>query len=117
MPRSCGEVPVTSSSAMCTEPPSGRSSPATMRSNVDLPLPLGPSSATSEPVGTSSDTSSSATKSPKRLETFWIEIDIELVVRLSRLDQDHADQDDHGHDGEHQRHTIRAGLVEVLVVV
>jgi hypothetical protein len=47
-----------------------------IRSRVDLPLPLGPSSATSEPVGTSSDTSSSATKSPKRFEMFWIEIDI-----------------------------------------
>ena len=39
-----------------------------MRSSVDLPPPLGPSSAVSEPVGTSSDTSSSATASPKRFE-------------------------------------------------
>ena len=47
----------------------GRSSPAITRSSVDLPPPLGPSRAVSEPSGTSSDTSSSATKSPKRLET------------------------------------------------
>ena len=39
-----------------------------MRSSVDLPQPLGPSSAVSEPLGTSSETSSSATKSPKRFE-------------------------------------------------
>ncbi len=39
------------------------------RSSVDLPLPLGPSSAVSEPPGTSSETSSSATKSPKRFVT------------------------------------------------
>ena len=39
-----------------------------MRSSVDFPPPLGPRSAVSEPVGTSSDTSSSATASPKRFE-------------------------------------------------
>ena len=36
-----------------------------IRSNVDLPPPLGPSSAVSEPVGMSTETSSSAAKSPK----------------------------------------------------
>ncbi len=40
-----------------------------IRSRLDLPEPLGPSSAVSEPPGTSSVTSSSATKSPKRLVT------------------------------------------------
>ena len=39
-----------------------------MRSSVDLPPPLGPSRAVSDPVGTSSETSSSATASPKRFE-------------------------------------------------
>ncbi len=39
-----------------------------IRSSVDLPEPLGPSSAVSEPSGTSSVTSSSAVKSPKRLD-------------------------------------------------
>ena len=37
-----------------------------MRSSVDLPLPLGPSRAVSEPSATSTLTSSSAVKSPKR---------------------------------------------------
>ena len=40
-----------------------------IRSSVDLPPPLGPSSAVSRPVGMLTDTSSRATKSPKRLVT------------------------------------------------
>ena len=46
------------------------------RSSVDLPPPDGPSSAVSEPLGTSSDTFSSATKSPKFFETFSTTIPI-----------------------------------------
>ena len=38
-----------------------------IRSSVDLPEPLGPSSAVSEPSGTSSDTPSRALKSPNDL--------------------------------------------------
>ena len=41
-----------------------------IRSSVDLPEPLGPSSAVSEPGGISTETSSSAVKSPKRFVTF-----------------------------------------------
>ena len=48
---------------------SGASSPAMTRSSVDLPEPLGPSSAVSEPSSTSSETSSRARKSPKRFVT------------------------------------------------
>jgi ABC-type tungstate transport system substrate-binding protein len=47
--------------------------PAITRRSVDLPLPLGPSSAVSEPLSTLIDTSSSATKSPKRLAT-WLTV-------------------------------------------
>ena len=39
------------------------------RRSVDFPLPLGPSSAVSEPAGTSTETSSSATNSPNRFVT------------------------------------------------
>ena len=53
--------PSRSSSSMKTLPQSGVSSPAITRSSVDLPLPLGPSSAVSDPAGTSTETSSSAT--------------------------------------------------------
>ncbi len=58
-----------SSPAIDTVPESGFSSPAITRKSVDFPPPLGPSSAVSEPSRTSSDTSSSAVKSPKRLDT------------------------------------------------
>ena len=40
-----------------------------MRSSVDLPEPLGPSRAVSDPSGISSETPSSATKSPNDLVT------------------------------------------------
>ena len=41
-----------------------------IRRSVDLPLPLGPSRAVSEPSGTVIETSSTATKSPNRLLAF-----------------------------------------------
>ncbi len=47
-----------------------------IRRSVDLPEPLGPSSAVSEPPSTSSDTSSSATKSPNTFETLRMTMDI-----------------------------------------
>ena len=47
-----------------------------IRSRVDFPEPLGPSSAVSEPLSTSSETSSTATKSRNLFETLrtWIDI-------------------------------------------
>jgi hypothetical protein len=60
---------VTSLPSITTRPSSGCSSPEITRSSVDLPLPLGPRRAVSEPVGTEIETSSTATKSPKRLVT------------------------------------------------
>src|SRR5213083_415857 len=50
-------------------PASGFSSPATSRSNVVLPAPVGPSSKTSSPLGTARLTSFAASTSPKRLVT------------------------------------------------
>ena len=47
-----------------------------MRSSVDLPEPLGPSSAVSDPLSTSSETSSRATKSPNRFETLRTRMDM-----------------------------------------
>ena len=41
---------------MVTVPLSGWSSPAMVRNSVDLPEPLGPSNAVSEPVGTTKST-------------------------------------------------------------
>ncbi len=40
-----------------------------IRSRVDLPEPLGPSNAVSDPSGTSRETLPRAVKSPKRLES------------------------------------------------
>ena len=51
-----------------TCPESGISSPAMTRSSVVLPLPLGPSSATSSPVSTSSETSCKAGNFSKLFE-------------------------------------------------
>ena len=61
-------MPVASSPEIVISPSSGLSSPAMTRRSVDLPLPLGPSSAVKDPVGTSSETLSRATKSPKRFD-------------------------------------------------
>src|SRR5205085_2447427 len=70
-PRDCGGTPVTVFPSISTSPESGVSSPAITRSSVDFPLPLGPSSAVSEPGATASETLSSATYSPKRFVTCW----------------------------------------------
>jgi len=56
-----------------------------MRSSVDLPDPLGPRSAVSEPVSTSTETSSSATKSPKRFEMLRAWMDIYSVSSLGLI--------------------------------
>ena len=53
MPRFCGGTVVASRPAISTVPSSGASSPAMTRSSVDLPEPLGPSRAVSEPSSTS----------------------------------------------------------------
>src|SRR5438128_787190 len=50
-------------------PASGVSRPATSRSSVVLPAPVGPSSTTSSPSGIARLTSFSASTSPKRLVT------------------------------------------------
>ena len=47
-------------------PEAGTSSPATARSNVDLPHPDGPSTATTDPAGTTRSTWSTADCAPKR---------------------------------------------------
>ena len=56
-----------------------------IRRSVDLPLPLGPSSAVSEPSSTRMQTSSSATKSPKRLLTLSASIAIAQTAVLRRV--------------------------------
>src|SRR4051794_32583066 len=72
---------------MKTVPASGLSSPAITRSSVDLPLPLGPSMPVSEPLGTSTETSSSARKAPYRLVTLRASIATDLVLRSHQRHQ------------------------------
>ena len=81
-----------------------------IRSSVDLPEPLGPSSAVSEPSGTSSETSSRATKSPKRFDTF----DDGDHAAPASFQQGHQDQ---GHEREAHQHGRRRVGAEGVVVV
>ena len=64
-----GDVARRSSSS---RPPLGDSNPAIMRSSVVFPQPLGPRSEKNSPRRMSSETRSTATKSPNRLLTSWI---------------------------------------------
>src|ERR1041384_1244040 len=80
------------------------SSPATARSNVVLPQPDGPSSATNSPSRTSSDTSRSASCVPKYLETDSMRISAISDLHSSVADAPDGEQvtaDDE--DEEHRR--------------
>ncbi len=55
-----GSMVWTSSPSSRTAPPAGRSARYTLRSRVDLPLPLGPTSPTNAPLSTASRTSSTS---------------------------------------------------------
>src|ERR1700761_5031921 len=87
--------------SIVTVPESGSSRPPMMRSSVDLPPPLGPSSAVSRPLSTVRLTSSSATKLPNRLPTCSTAMPIsDVLLRPDQRDSDHAgdgdDDQDHG---------------------
>src|SRR5450631_2013495 len=70
--RSAGASPVTSRPPIRIEPLSGVSSPATRRSVVVLPAPVGPNSATNSPSPTVRDRSTTARVLPNVLETALI---------------------------------------------
>src|SRR6185437_8186931 len=117
MSRRCGGSLVASAPPMKTSPWSAFSRPAMTRRSVDLPLPLGPSSAVSDPAGTSRLTSSRATKSPKRLFTLRTVIAISELVVLSGVEQVHQEQ---GHERDHgqlERRRVGRDVVEVLVLL
>src|SRR5689334_22278978 len=97
---------------MKTSPPSGTSSPAIRRNSVDLPLPLGPSSAVWDPLATSIETSSSATKSPKRFVTLRASIATGVLPRSKHR---HRNQGQHGERRKQDGRRVRARLLEVLV--
>src|SRR5581483_4698465 len=97
---------------MKTSPESATSSPAITRRSVDLPLPLGPSSAVSEPLATSTETSSSATNSPNRFVTLRASIATRV---LPWSDDRHRDERDDGKAGEQHGGRVRVRLLKVLV--
>src|SRR2546423_9926214 len=117
MSRRCGGSAVASLPAMKTLPSSAFSRPAMTRRSVDLPLPLGPRSAVSDPAGTSRLTSSRATKSPKRLFTLRTVIAILLLAVLSGVEQVHQEQ---GHESDHRQlegRGVGRDVAEVLVLL
>src|SRR5919107_1683017 len=99
---------------MTTWPVSAFSSPAMMRSSVDLPPPLGPRSAVSRPVGIDRSMSDSAAKSPKLLLMPLISIPIGVLLGTQQGDDD---QRRHRDEGEQERGRVRAALLEVLVLL
>lgn len=65
-PRLCAGTPAWSRPSRSTRPASSAWSPATARSSVDLPLPLGPSTHTISCSATARSTASSTARPPKR---------------------------------------------------
>src|SRR5688572_19288166 len=111
-------MPVTSWPRIETSPVSGVSSPAMIRSRVDLPLPLGPSRAVSEPPAMASETLSTATKPlSNRLVTWRTAIDIRDLLVFLGLEDVHEDEREHGKRGEHERGRVGGHLVEAQVLL
>ena len=67
--RSCGSTGAMSRPPSRMRPSSGVSKPASMRSSVVLPQPLGPNSAKNSPAAMSSESRSTARKLPKFFDT------------------------------------------------
>ena len=67
--RSCGSTGAMSRPPSRMRPSSGVSKPASMRSSVVLPQPLGPNSAKNSPAAMSSESRSTARKLPKVFDT------------------------------------------------
>src|SRR5687767_6818247 len=95
--------------SISNSPSVGSSKPASMRSNVVLPQPDGPSSEKNSPRRMSNETSSTALTGPKCLETPWIEIMLSLMAmasecsRLAGLDTAAAQPLRHDHDNDRGR--------------
>src|SRR5512147_2655036 len=97
-----------------------------IRSSVDLPPPDGPSSAVSCPDGMDSETSSRATKLPKRFLTWLISMLIgrasgwvgsSRFLRSPGTAQGRDQQGGDGNEGEQERRGIGAALVEIQILV
>src|ERR1043166_3970318 len=84
MSRAAGGSRVTSWPSIEMAPSSGYSSPATRRSVVVLPAPVGPSRTTNSPSAMLSERSRTASTSPKRLPTCRITISAMTVALIER---------------------------------
>src|SRR3982750_613911 len=84
MSRSAGGRLLTTRSPMEMVPEDMPSSPAIMRSSVDLPQPEGPTSTTNSPSGMSTLTPCSTSTGPKALRTFLIATDAILPPDTER---------------------------------
>ena len=94
---------------------SGVSSPAMTRSSVDLPLPLGPSSAVSEPLAIASDTSVERDELTEALRHLATAIAIGGSPFGRGLNRFIDEQRQQGQDREHHRGGVGADEVERLV--
>src|SRR4029077_4496406 len=94
---------------MAIDPRWGISKPATARKSVVLPLPDGPSSATTSPAGTAIDTPLRISLSPRRRATSFTVVS--AMQAPSEPDRDgKADADHHHINDRKRRHQIdRAG--------
>src|SRR5262249_41598313 len=92
-------------SPMAIEPRCGVSRPATARNSVVLPLPDGPSSATTSPAGTASGTPLRISLSPRRRAT---SLTMSSTMQAhSKADRDGKADADHDHvDDRQRRHQI-----------
>src|SRR5258708_10278292 len=121
MPREAGLSSVTSRLPNRPLPRAGPSSPARIRSNVVLPEPEGPRSATNSPSPTIIDTSSSAGYAEKLFETRSILIDIPLsvlsaeLVSVSPLERGLEREGDDGKEREERSDGERGDKVVVIV--
>ena len=68
---SCGTYPSFASLRAATDPASGASNPARIRSSVDLPEPFGPMSPSLSPSDTESEISSNRGLAPKDFVNDW----------------------------------------------
>src|SRR3954452_5795787 len=82
-----------------------------IRRSVDLPPPLGPRSAVSDPEGMSTETSSRATKPPKRLVMWLTWMPTSVLLRSEEV---HEQQGGDGHPCEEEGAGVGRRLVEVL---
>src|SRR6187397_1646152 len=95
---------------MRTLPSSGSSRPAITRRSVDLPLPLGPSRAVSEPPAIATETSSRAAKSPKRFVTPRTAIDTGCLLS----EEVHEEECHEREDRENHRRGVGPHEIESL---